>query len=162
MLIFQIYIIHVSQQVAGISWMPCGMLRLFCCFVFVFLDSCFRCDAAAWAGYCCYKVKEEHWVQSFENEKWLWDSIMRRVLVQLHWHLRYLGPGQGISVFQFWMFLYVHDLLSVVPGPVVSAVAEGQSFPCCLWKLHETQQWQSPRQGDAVGSLCFERGCVMS
>lgn len=27
MLVFKIYIIHVSQQVAGISWMPCGMLR---------------------------------------------------------------------------------------------------------------------------------------
>lgn len=107
MLAFKIYILHVSQQVAGISWMPCGMLRLFCWFVFVFLDSCFGCDAAAWTGYCCYKVKEAQRVQSLENEKWLWGLTIRRVLVQLHWHLRYLRLGQGISVFQFWIFLYV-------------------------------------------------------
>lgn len=60
MLVFRAYIIHVNQisdtcystfleQAAGISWIPCGMFRLFSCFVlFFFLTPDLWCDAAGW------------------------------------------------------------------------------------------------------------------
>lgn len=168
MLVFKAYIIHVNQisnsclstflqQAAGISWMPCGMFRLFSCCVLFVLTADLWCGAAGWTLLALQGKQGSglgKWELGFRlNHRKV--SGAASLMPEVSW----AGPVDFSLSFEYVSMClcasactFVHSAL----GPTVfgavqvyrGAIAAWESFMYCT-------NWQTVNERNPVKSICL-------